>query len=82
MNAWLLCCYRRVLLLTAAMPLLAGLAGCETFVLRVAGGVANQLPSTIFNVFLQLVISLLTGTSDFLFQSGGQFGGGFGGGGF
>ncbi|MCK6455522.1 MAG: hypothetical protein L6Q92_03175 [Phycisphaerae bacterium] len=69
---------RRVLIASAALPLLQ-IGGCMTYSDRVLASVANQLPRTITNVAIQLVVSILTGTSNFLFQSGGQFTGGFGG---
>jgi len=68
----------RVLIVAAAMPLLQA-NGCATFTGRTMQNFANGVSSTIFNNGVQLMISILNGTSQFLFQSGGLFGGGFGG---
>lgn len=68
----------RLLIACAALPLLQ-IGGCQTFAGRVGASFVNVVPRTVFNSALQLVISFINGTSNFLFQSGGQFGGGFGG---
>ena len=68
----------RILIIAAAMPLLQA-NGCATFTSRTGQIFLNGLPSTIFNNGVQLLISILNGTSQFLFQSGGLFSGGFGG---
>lgn len=68
---------RRLLIASAALPLLQ-VGGCETFTQRTLGSFLNVVPRTVFNAGLQVVLSILNGTSNFLFQSGGQFGGGFG----
>lgn len=68
---------RRAMILAAAMPLLQA-NGCGTFTNQTAQIFMNGVPSVVFNNGVQLLISILNGTSQFLFQSGGLFGGGFG----
>lgn len=69
----------RLVIAMAALPLLQ-FSGCgSTFFARTGATFLNAVPRTIFNSALQLVISILNGTSNFLLQSGGSFGGGFGG---
>lgn len=68
---------RKVMLITAALPLLQA-QGCATFTSRTFQSFANNASATVFSSGLQLFISILNGTSQFLFQSGGLFGGGFG----
>lgn len=67
----------RLLIVAAALPLFQA-NGCATFGARTGQIFLNGLPSTVFNNGVQLLISILNGTSQFLFQSGGQFTGGFG----
>jgi hypothetical protein len=69
---------RRAMILMAAMPLLQA-NGCGTFTAQATQTFLNGVPSVIFNNGVQLLLSILNGTSQFLFQSGGFFGGGFGG---
>jgi hypothetical protein len=66
-----------LLSLGAALSLLSA-GGCQTFADYATAAWINNVPRTVFNSALQIVISILNGTSNFLFQSGGQFGGGFG----
>ncbi len=63
--------------LVAAVTLFSA-GGCQTFAEYATAAWINNVPRTVFNSALQIVISILNGTSNFLFQSGGQFGGGFG----
>jgi hypothetical protein len=67
---------RKVVLVCAALPMLQ-FGGCGLFGNSVGAMFANALPATIFNVGLNLAVSILTGTANFFFQSGGFFGGGF-----
>ncbi len=67
---------KKVMLVFAALPLMQ--AGCASFGNSAFQSFANNAPATIFNSGLQLIISILNGTSSFLFQSGGSFNGGFG----
>lgn len=64
----------------APLALLATLAGCygDGFINQASATFLNQVPRTMMNVALQLGLAILNGTSNFFFQSGGQFGGGFG----
>jgi len=67
---------KKIMLVVAALPLMQ--SGCGTFTSSAFQSFANNAPATIFNAGLQLIISILNGTSSFLFQSGGSFNGGFG----
>ncbi|MFO0974561.1 MAG: hypothetical protein U1A27_14145 [Phycisphaerae bacterium] len=70
--------WRALFLAGATLLVLTGCTNGYGFMDQAAATFVNAVPRTLFNVGLQLVLSILNGTSSFFFQSGGQFGGGFG----